>query len=71
MNLFIILMIVTMLFVLVMIYLVARNDAVYKFRLKMIDEDFASYLKLPKYTKMVYSFKRLKKENWIKDDKKS
>lgn len=65
-----------------LIYLWFRNEAVYKFRIQIIDEDFENgakkidegdystherqYEKLPSYNNMVFSFKPLTKKYWLK-----
>lgn len=57
-----ILLIFTAIFLLVATYLILRNEAVFKFRLKMLMTDTASYMKMPSYETMLFSFKRLKKK---------
>lgn len=49
------------------IILLVRNNMVYTFRTKMIDEDWEFYQQLPKYNQMVYSIKPLKKKYWMKE----
>ena len=62
------------------VYLMIRNDKVSKFRLMIIQEDFDASMKnidndifktvdnyslLPSYTRMLFSFKPLKKKYWL------
>lgn len=58
-------MIILFIIILIWIYINIRMEKVSNFRLNMMDEDYESYLKLPKYEIMIFSFKRLKKEYWI------
>jgi hypothetical protein len=50
-------------------YFLYRNNKVYEFRTGLIWNDYDAYLKLPPYNKMLWSFKKLNKENWVKEMK--
>lgn len=43
-----------------------RNNATYNVRIKILNEDYNLYKELPKYDDMVYSFKPLNYDYWIK-----
>lgn len=51
------------------VYMLFRNEAVYRFRVRVLNEDYANYSKLPNYKDMVYKywyvwdFERFKAEN--------
>lgn len=38
------------------VYILFRNEAVYRFRVKVLNEDYANYSKLPNYNDMVYKY---------------
>ncbi len=60
------------------VFMLSRNDKVYKFGIKLCDlvyehniknlDDFIDLDCLPDYDDMFYSFKKLKIENWLSED---
>ena len=65
MNFRIIINIVYLFFMLCLLYLYIRNNNVYKFRISIARKSVSEYSRLPKRTKMLFSFKKLK----LKDKK--
>lgn len=53
------------------IYFLIRNERVYKFRNRMIDEHFDIYHKLPSYDTMLYDGKPLKIESYINNQQRN
>lgn len=51
---------------LVMPIIFYRNNATYKVRVRILYEDYNLYKELPSYDDMLYSFKPLSYEYWIK-----
>lgn len=65
-----VIMVIMLIPILIFYIILNRINNVSNFRIKMIDEDYKTYLKLPSFRRMVFSFKRLTKENWIKENLK-
>ena len=47
------------------IKMLIRNERVYKFRMKIIDEDINLFYKLPPYQEMMHDGKKLVKESYL------
>ncbi|MFA5297285.1 MAG: hypothetical protein WC389_03655 [Lutibacter sp.] len=49
-------------------YIGKRNNEVYLFRQQILEYDWDNYNKLQPYNKMLFSFKKLNKENFLKKE---
>jgi len=50
-------------------YMISRNYKTYLFMKGILEHDYENYSKMPTYETMLYSFKKLNKENWVKGKK--
>lgn len=51
------------------IYFNMRNNQVYLFLKKILEEDWTDFENYPSYNRMLFSFKKLTKENWRRNEK--